>query len=179
MWRYLIGVSPAEIRRIPDVDHVEALPSWVPAGGRALVGFWMGIADYVPRKKLSANAKKHLAKGWMTYGWGGAIKERIASQVESIRHWQVLEGDALNLEPSFDATWFVDPPYNNRAGSHYVHSRVDYAALGAWCQRAAGQVIVCENEGATWLPFRPFGRFKNNINGAGSREVIWTNEACV
>src|SRR5689334_5925034 len=30
MWRYLIRVSADEIRRIPEVEHVDALPSWVP-----------------------------------------------------------------------------------------------------------------------------------------------------
>jgi hypothetical protein len=41
-------------------------------------------------------------------------------------------------------------------------------------------VIVCENEGADWLPFRPHGRHKtlNRKDGQQgySREAIWTND---
>ncbi len=36
-------------------------------------------------------------------------------------------------------------------------------------------MIACENEGATWLPFRPFATLKAGVNGEGSREVVWTN----
>lgn len=64
--------------------------------------------------------------------------------------------------PNVEATWYIDPPYDNRAGSYYVHADVD-----------CGQVIVCENEGATWLPFRPFATLKAGVNGRGSREVIF------
>jgi hypothetical protein len=34
-------------------------------------------------------------------------------------------------------------------------------------------VIVCENEGADWAPFRTFATFKAGVNGNGSREVVW------
>jgi hypothetical protein len=58
--------------------------------------------------------------------------------------------------PDIEATWFVDPPYNNRAGSYYIENSIDYVALGTWCHERRGQAIVCENEGADWLPFRSF-----------------------
>lgn len=32
MWRYLIAVTPAEVLRIPCVEHIDELPDWVPAG---------------------------------------------------------------------------------------------------------------------------------------------------
>jgi len=39
-----------------------------------------------------------------------------------------------------------------------------------------GQVIVCENSGATWLPFEPFRTIKSTPGSRGkghSSEVIW------
>ena len=178
MWRYLIAVSPAEVRRIPEVEHVDALPDWVPQGARSLVGFWLNAATVSPRKQLSAGRKKLAGMGCVFEGWTPATRERIAHQVGCIRHWLVYEGDALSFGDAldFDATWFVDPPYNNKAGSYYVHSDIDFAALGKWCRSRRGQVIACENEGATWLPFRPFATLKAGVNGKGSREVIWTND---
>lgn len=173
IWRYLISVPASEIRRIPLVEAVADLPPWVPAAGRDLVGFCMNAAVVSPRNVLSAGRKKLAVMGRKFEGWTEAQRERVASQVEQIRHWKIIEGD-YTAAPDVPATWFVDPPYNNKAGSYYVHADIDYPALGRWCQNRTGQVIVCENEGATWLPFRPFATFKPGVNGKGSKEVIWT-----
>ena len=53
-----------------------------------------------------------------------------------------------------DATWFIDPPYFN-GGQHYPFSNkdLDFNELGNWCKERIGEVIVCENDNATWLPF--------------------------
>lgn len=172
IWRYIIGVSAAEVRRIPLVEAVADLPSWVPAGGRYLVGFAMNAAVVSPRTRLSAGRRKLREMGRVYEGWSEAQRERVASQVEYIRHWRIIEGDYTAV-PDIKATWFVDPPYHNRAGSYYVHNRVDYPALAAWCRTRRGQVLVCENEGATWAPFEPFATFKAGVNGKGSKEVLW------
>lgn len=176
IWRYLISVHPSEILSIPFVEHVDDLPAWVPQEARWLVGFSMNAATVSPCKQLSAGRKKFIEMGRNFEGWSDALRERIASQVDRIRHWTVIEGD-YTAAPEVFATWFVDPPYNNKAGSYYVHSRLDYAALGDWCQTRLGQVIACENEGATWLPFREFATLKANAmikDHVASREVIWT-----
>jgi site-specific DNA-adenine methylase len=175
MWRYLITTPAAEIRSIPYVESVDDLPSWVPQGARYLVGFTMNAATVSPCRVLSSGRKKLREMGRKYEGWSEAMRERVASQVERIRHWRVIEGDYTQA-PDVEATWFVDPPYNNRAGSYYVHSGIDYAALGAWCKSRRGQVLVCENEGADWLPFQSFATFKAGVNGSGSREVLWQGE---
>ncbi len=172
MWRYLIGVKPAEVRRIPEVDDVDDLPAWVPQGARWLVGFSMNSACSTPRRTLSAERRKLRAMHKQFEGWTPALRERVASQVERIRHWQIIEGD-YSLAPDVPATWFVDAPYDNKAGSYYVHSKVNYADLAAWCRMRRGQVLVCENEGATWAPFQTFATLKPGVNGRGSREVLW------
>ena len=41
------------------------------------------------------------------------------------------------------------------------------------------QVIVCEQDGADWLPFRPFMHIKSTegrLREARSAEVVWTNQ---
>ena len=171
MWRWLIAVSPSEVRRIPEVDDVDDLPAWVPAGARALVGFSMNAAATTPRRTLSAGRRQLRALQRQVEGWTPALRERVATQVERIRHWQIIEGD-YTAAPDLEVSWFVDPPYQGK-GRHYVHHRLDYAALGAWCRERRGQIIVCENEGASWLPFEPFATFTPGINGAGSREAVW------
>lgn len=107
--------------------------------------------------------------------WGEAIRERIASQLQYIRHWKVFNESYWKASQGF-ATWFVDPPYSNPAGRLYKHNKIDYGALSCWCKSREGQVIVCEQEGADWLPFEPFYLAKATEGDRGkkvSREAIW------
>jgi 16S rRNA G966 N2-methylase RsmD len=112
--------------------------------------------------------------------WGERVRETIAAQVEKIRHWQLIEGDYSQCVLDGPATWFIDPPYQ-LAGKHYRHgsSDIDFAALAAWCRTREGQVIVCENEGADWLPFEPLDAVKTTRAGRRSREVVWLFESPV
>jgi hypothetical protein len=108
--------------------------------------------------------------------WGERIRERIASQVESIRHWKISQASYEGI-PNQPATWFIDPPYEI-AGRAYRFHEIDYPALGQWCRSRGGQTIVCENAGATWLQFQPFRTIKGlegRRGGKRSEEVIWTN----
>lgn len=178
IWRYLISVTPAEIRRIPTVEHVDDLPAWVPQEGRDLFGFCLNAAVTSPRKAMSSGRKKLRSLGRKFEGWSEGRRERVACQVERIRHWKIIEGD-YSLAPNIAATWFVDPPYES-SGSHYIHSDIDYEKLGIWCRSVRGQVMVCENEGAAWLPFLKFKDAKSSQTrgkaerGPGiSKEVVW------
>lgn len=176
LWRYLISVPSSEILRLPiEVEDARLLA--VPTEARSLIGFWLNVGTPSPRNKPSA---------WMRAGthaasfWGPEIRQRIASQVGKIRHWHVIEG-GYEEAPPCRATWFVDPPYANAAGEHYRCSAkaIDFAALGEWCRSRPGQTIVCENEGANWLPFKHLAAFsgargKNRTNKRG--EVVWCSE---
>lgn len=176
LWQYLISVPSHEVLRIPIVARIDDLPTWVPSGGRALVGFNLNQAVASPRK----SASKRVRDGGV--GWSERMRARVAAQVESIRHWAVLAGDYTQA-PDIVATWFIDPPYQN-AGKYYKHSSkaIDYAALGAWCSTRRGQSIVCENAGADWLPFGPFATLKSTLSRVGqsqkeSFEVAWFGAA--
>jgi hypothetical protein len=178
IWRWLIGATEAEILSVPCVDHVDDLPSGVSQGARWLVGFCMNSANATPRKSASAGVRSLRAAGGKMQGWSAPRRAMIAGQVAAIRHWRVIEGD-YSSAPDVEATWFVDPPYQ-RAGTHYKHSStaIDFSALGAWCRSRRGQAIVCEADGADWLPFAPFMDAKSWGNGgknATSAEAIWTN----
>lgn len=172
IWRYLIGASSAEILRIPLVESVCDLPSGTPEGGRYLVGFCLNAATASPCCVLSSGARFLRAAGRTIVGWSEERRSRVAQQVNSIKHWRIIEGD-FSAAPKVEATWFIDPPYNNSAGKSYVHHEIDYSVLGDWCANLSGQVIVCENEGAVWLPFQPFATLKAGVNGKGSKEVLW------
>jgi hypothetical protein len=170
VWAYLIRVSASEVRSLPLLSvgqSTDDLPG-LTQEQRWLIGLWCNPGSATPKKRLG---KFHPA-------WGEDVRERVASQVDRIRHWVVVHGtyrDAPNYGPPM--TWFVDPPYQV-AGKHYPmgSSKIDFADLAEWCRERRGQTIVCENSGANWLPFEPFATIKAG-SGKGktgySEEVVW------
>lgn len=173
MWKYLINVSESEILSIPDAEAVDDLPSWVPQEARWLVGFCMNDGAAAPCKRLSSGRKELRDMGRRYEGWCETRREIIAGQLRLIRHWKIIEGDFANA-PDVAATWFVDPPYQV-AGTHYKFtlSGADYERLSSWCMLRDGQVIVCENVGATWLPFEPWMDIKAGPSKKISAEAMW------
>jgi len=172
LWRYLIRVKASEVRRLPDIQpgqDVRTLTK-LPAEARSLIGFWLN---------KGTNGPRNIPSRWMRDGtrpnsfWGPVIRARIAEQVDGIRHWKVL--DIYSESPNLEATWFVDPPYQV-AGTRYRYHDIDYTSLGRWCRARRGQVMVCENAGASWLPFEPHITIKA-LEGRGraatSVEVLW------
>lgn len=184
IWRWLIRVEPAEVLAIPDIPEggsVDDLPCCQEA--RWLAGFWCNQGTASPCKRPSAWA---LLSGPgvvapETRGWLPKVRERIARQVPLIRHWTVIEGD-YHGAPDMEATWHVDSPYQV-AGKHYPFSLKpeDFAALGTWCRTLRGQVMVCEQEGADWLPFVPMAEIhaapgSQKGKRTTSHEVVWPGE---
>jgi hypothetical protein len=170
VWDYLIRVGAEEVRSLPlAFDTVDDLA--VCQEAKWLIGFWINKGVASPRKRPAA---------WIRQGirpnstWGEAVRGRIASQVDLIRHWTIAECSYEQI-PNLTATWFVDPPYQGKCGRHYRFHRVDFAALGRWCRGREGQAIVCEQAGADWLPFRSLGAVKGTLGP--THEMIWTNEA--
>lgn len=165
LWQYLIGVSSAEILRLPLLgpeDHIDDFRICQEA--KWLIGFWLMPGDTRPMKKLSSWGIAGL--GSSRY-WGESARAKIAQRVNLIRHWQAAEA-TYNEIPNCKATWYIDPPYQNaRAGYKYKWSNktINYPHLGEWCLERKGQVIVCEQEGADWLPFWKL----KDIAGCGRR----------
>ncbi|TKK64165.1 hypothetical protein FC093_23145 [Ilyomonas limi] len=136
-----------------------------------LIGFCINRGSTAPKSIVQKWSCQVAAKP----DWASTTSyqlERIANWLDEIKHWQVQFGDYRNL-PDVEATWFIDPPYQF-GGEHYLVNDVDYSELADWCKSRKGQVIVCENTKAKWLPFRPL------IEITGQRvktvEAIWVNE---
>jgi hypothetical protein len=174
LWRYLIGVSAAEIRSLGDVPMDGTVDDLGPVCQEAkwLVGFWINKGSAQPKRKPSGFMRSGLRPGCC---WGPAVRGRIAQSIELIRHWQIIEGDYMQ-SPEIEATWFVDPPYQ-RAGKYYRVSAVNYLALSQWVKARAGLVIVCEQEGADWLPFVPFAATK--ARKGKSEELVYIERSVV
>mgnify|MGYP003674017172 FL=1 len=172
LWRYLIAAKPEEIRALPliqpdqTVDDFTLIPE-----AKSLIGFWLNKGTAQPRKRPAA----WFRSGFQSYQfWGKEIRERVAVSVDKIKHWQIIEGDYTNAPSLIQASWFIDPPYQD-AGKHYKHGSklIDYQQLSDWCQSLTGQVMVCENTGADWLPFTHLGSMKSTKGK--SKEALWLN----
>ena len=98
--------------------------------------------------------------------------KRISANLFKIKHWEIRLGDFQELENK-TAAWFIDPPYQV-GGYKYPHNKIDYTMLSNWCQQLNGQVIVCENTKADWLPFKPMVEMQGTM--FKTTEAIWSNQ---
>lgn len=181
VWRFLISATSDDILGLPLLEPEQAIADLnLSAGAAALVGWWCNPGSGSgPGTKLYAWARSFWPDIPPKF-WGAKCRARIAKQVAAINHWEIIEANYSDA-PDIDATWYVDPPYQDM-GKCYKHGSddIDFPALGQWCKSRKGQTIVCENEGADWLPFRYHGTQHGAAAEDGSRkrsvEVIWTND---
>lgn len=107
------------------------------------------------------------------------LRPKMETVIPSIQHWYVtnLPYDQLDFGAA-SATWFIDPPYANIAGNRYREAAINYDILADWCLSRRGQIIVCENDGASWLPFTKMDHRRVSIRSryqrANAREVVYT-----
>ena len=158
LWRMLMGMTPDEIRAIPCPKVGERSSDMLvmlrAASEHSLTGRYITVS---PR---------------MVSRWRNLV-ERAADLQPTTRKWTLIEGDYTDA-PDIEATWFIDPPYANMSRG-YAHKISDYSALAAWCQARRGQVIVCEQQGATWLPFDPLREIVTT-NNTRKMEAWWTRD---
>lgn len=174
VWSYLIRATRREILALPDLEVGEDVQSCLSLSQEAqwLIGFWLNRGSAVPKRRRTAySARTDKAQ----LNWGQRARERIATQVEQIRHWRVVCASYADV-PNLEATWFIDPPYVDR-GRYYRINDVDHDAVGVWCRERRGLAIACENLGASWLPFESLATVKSS-RGV-SREVVWISEGAV
>jgi site-specific DNA-adenine methylase len=137
-----------------------------------LIGFCINRGSIAPRnivQKWSCQVKSNPE-------WASTTNyqlKKIAKSLYEIKHWETQFGDYKNIS-NIEATWFIDPPYQH-GGEHYCVNDIDYIELADWCKTRKGQVIVCENIKADWLPFIPL----KEITGQRTKttESLWINHS--
>jgi hypothetical protein len=174
-WRYLLSTTPDRVVALPDLEPGQTTADLdVPVGARHLIGWWLNKGSSSPGTRPSTFMLRYPQGG--PY-WGPRVRDRIAGQLEHVRHWQVMQA-SYEQAPDVPATWFVDPPYQ-RGGQHYRHGAagIDYGALASWVKGRRGQVIACEADDADWLPFRPLvaidGMEGRQKRARARMEVVW------
>lgn len=162
-WSSVCGLTPPQIRDYPE-----------PAIGEMVTDRWAMLTAgshgtaRSPGHRWTERMARDLRKQ-------KRLAERLHGYATSSIDYRL--GDYRSL-PDVEATWFIDPPYQKvRRG--YERSGIDYAELAEWCRTRRGQVIVCEQLGADWLPFEPIVEIRGT-NNKRSTEVAWyTHKPCL
>lgn len=159
LWHRLLALGPKGIAATP-----------APVVGERTEDLWHLLA--------MASKDSLCVGGYRVSSWALAsfeLSRKLALRtVMTAARYTYSHGDYRNA-PDVEATWFIDPPYQCVArGYREGSAKMDYTALATWCRSRRGQVIVCEQEGADWLPFQPH-RSQQNVQSTGtSQEVVWT-----
>jgi hypothetical protein len=191
IWQWLITASVSDIMALPptleEIKDVRLLDAPEPA--RWLVQRWLGLQGSRSQFRSPPSCIE-LAKqpDKRNCFWGNGIRQRIAEQVPLIRHWRVECAEWQSVcGPK--ATYVFDPPYQSNDGSYANNTygkggikNVDFQELAEVCKSLDGQVIVHEQEGATWLPFvtlreKAMTGYRKEEKAKMRHEVVWISDS--
>lgn len=165
VWKYLQEASIKDILSLPILEKGQCLNNsefdFLTDPEKWTIGLFLNPGSSTPKKSPGNFCD-----------WDEKHRQGLSEELFKIKHWDI-RNESYENAPDIEATWYVDPPYQN-AGKYYTHWKVDYESLSLWCQQRKGQVIVCENEGAEWLPFKNLVDLKGQKHNR--KEVIWTNQ---
>ncbi len=172
IWHRLLSMSPEDVLALPPIE----------AGVRTSDPMHIVVAASNSWGRVKGmTVTPRMAKRWET------MKANIAAELPLVLgKVEIYLGDYTLAGIHGEATYFVDPPYQPQAddvwwrkGQGYPKGHdarsLDFVALGEWCRSRSGQVIVAEQDGATWLPFLPLRGLRDS-QGTHRKEVIWTKE---
>lgn len=166
LWARLLSLSPTDIWDYP-------IPN---AGDESSDALIASVASATSSWNALARTGRFQVTEWMARDFPEQRK-RIADTRSRINpdRFTLVVGDYTDA-PDVDATWFIDPPYQQQ-GVWYKHngSGIDFTGLGQWCQSRQGQVIVCEAGVADWLPFEPHRQAGTQVNGT-QVELVWYSD---
>ena len=177
-WDWLIHASRGDVLGlplVPDIPYDGLRAMDLHPGAKAFVGFCIGRGM---RPRYDEIPPWGYQDGGRSGYWNAARREKISDAVRHIRHWTTIHGNYTDA-PDVEATWFVDPPYQqDRLRAMYLSKVSDYAELGRWCRARRGQVIACDVMGADWLPFQPVKHTRSySLQGAGRTDTPVVVEA--
>ena len=172
VWKWLTSADKQSILDNRDFVAGQDISNLVlPQSHKDLIGFCINRGSVTPKsivQRWSCQVKSR--PNWASTTHYSLTK--IANSLDTIKHFNIKFGSYHDLD-DVEATWFIDPPYQF-GGEHYVENKIDYTELAEWCKSRKGQVIVCENSKADWLPFRKLVGITGQRNK--TEECIWTNE---
>ena len=153
IWKWIQEASLKDVENLPELEYGQDLRnvSGLSTAERLLLRFTVGC---------SANPSNTVT--FWASGEGGIqtpritrLKERLRNIVGRIDHWKITNLDYTKVVKSNKCTWFIDAPYQCARSRYKVDPRSPkfFRDLKSYCLKRRGQTIVCEGQGADWLPF--------------------------
>lgn len=166
-WEYLINCNSQQIRNLPILNKGQTLDdidfNYLKDEEKYLIGFFLNPGSSQPKKSPGNFC-----------AWNDKNKELLSENIKKVKHWEIFNRDYKDLD-NVTATWFIDPPYQIQGKWYkYNNKLIDYNYLKDWCLSRKGQIIVCENKGANWLPFEELLKLRGQKNT--NIEVIFTKK---
>lgn len=169
IWKWLQQCSVKDILKLPILDTGEEIKnlSQLSLVEKDFLGFFTQSGQGTPANKVSKMRSREIIEKQFI---------KVSKQLHKIKHWKIING-SYDDHGNITATWFIDPPYQYGGEYQYKHNNkyIDFKTLSKWCKTRNGQVIVCENTKADWLPFTPI-KSNPGANKTMTVEAIWTNE---
>lgn len=139
-WEYLIRATKSDILALPLVDRLTNVRKLgLEKGAENLIAF--SINPGVSRPRVTPTVRSQ---------WNRK-RDKLADIVHHYDDWEIHQ-KSYKEAPDGDYTWFIDAPYQN-VNVQYLYDDVIHTELREFCLSCTGQVIVCENSKADWLPF--------------------------
>ena len=164
VWNYLKNASEQDILKLPRLNTGQTIDDFKLSDiERKFMGFMVQDGTTGMRRTASYFAVKRMDKKFSF----------IIKNLHKIKHWEIRLDSYENLINE-EATWFVDPPYQFGGHEYKMSNKnINFKELAEWCESRNGQVIVCENTKADWLPFKPMKEMQGTM--FKTVEAIWSN----
>lgn len=176
IWNYILNTTEEQIRNLPELKRGDDIRNLnISEDAKLLLGFCVNNGASKPCNIVTEYADKtaypKTDSRWRPHNTWQLTRKRILDKLPHIKNWKVTNLDYQSL-PDIEATWFIDAPYQF-GGKYYAQNSIIYKELAEWCKSRKGQIIVCENSKADWLPFVPL----KEMSGQKYKtlEVIYTN----
>lgn len=170
IWKWLQQCTEKDILRLPipqPKDDIRDI-KFITEVERNFLGFFIATGQAKPNNivtKMEGVKPQSIERALI----------KCSKQLHKIKHWKIINASYEDHE-NIEATWFIDPPYQY-GGEHqykFNNKQIDFIKLAEWCRTRNGQVIVCENMKADWLPFTPV-KSNPGANFTNTMEAMWTN----
>ena len=165
-WRFIQNPKLNQLKKIP--EHIEQ-GTKISDFGKVDPGFEFILRSAANVGTAGQNKKMEtITKIGAVHFHKNTVK-KVLYWTDKIKHWKIFHGsyDDFNFG---EATYFIDPPYQNKAGKLYKFGAdtIDYDNLLKFIRTIDGQIIITENSKSKWIESFP----KHNLHNLNRCEGL-------
>lgn len=148
-WKFIQNPIEKQLRKIPEqVDPGTKISDF----GRLDPGFEFILRAAANIGTAGQNKKMEtITKIGAVHFYKNTVR-KVLFWTDKIQHWKIYHGSYADFNFG-EATYLVDPPYQNDAGAIYKFGskEIDYDHLKKFIKSLTGQIIITENSKSHWI----------------------------